>query len=47
MSLWEYQACVEGYQRANNPSHSVNSNPLSDADYEALCALGEKFSGQQ
>lgn len=46
MSLWEFQCRVEGFQRANNPSHSVNSDLLSDAEYENLCALGEEFSGK-
>ena len=43
MSLWQFMACREGYIKANSPSR--NRNPeISDADYDVLCELGERFS---
>ena len=47
MTIWEFQACLEGYQKANTPSHAVNNDPMTDEQYEALCALGDQFNGKQ
>lgn len=41
MTLWEFTACIAGYAKA----HGVkDSRPISDAEYDALEALGEQWN---
>jgi hypothetical protein len=45
LTMWEYMACIEGWNRSQGKVHAVEGGPLSDADYDALCELGESWSG--
>lgn len=42
MTMWEYMACMQGWQRSQG---TASAPPMSDADYEALCRLGEAWNG--
>lgn len=46
MSLWEYMACVKGWNRAQGKGHSVEGAPMSDEAYAALCDLGDRWNGR-
>lgn len=41
MSLWEFEACVDGYAAAHG---GKNQRPITDAEYDKLVALGEKWN---
>ena len=43
MTMWEYMACINGWNRANGASAST---PMSDDDYDALCKLGDMWNGK-
>lgn len=43
MTLWEYMACVQGWNRAQGAG--AKSTPMSDEDYGALCRLGDVWNG--
>ena len=44
MSMWEYMACVSGFNRAQGGGNAHQGAPMSDEEYDALCALGEAWS---
>ena len=44
MTFWEFGACVEGWNRAQGGSHHFRGDPLTDDEYDALCALGDRWS---
>lgn len=44
MSLFEFSACVQGYAKAHSGRPSVKD--MSEGDYEALVALGEKWNAE-
>jgi hypothetical protein len=46
MSLWELEACLDGWNRAQGSGHHYNGGPISDADYEALCEIGDRWNGR-
>lgn len=43
LSLWEFQACLAGWNKSQGKAYSVEGDPMSDAEYDALCALMERF----
>lgn len=43
MTMWEYMACVQGWNRAQGSG--ATSTPMSEDDYEALCRLGDMWNG--
>lgn len=47
MTLWEFSSCVSGYNKAHGKQHSVDGAPMSDAAYDALCALGDRWNGAE
>jgi hypothetical protein len=42
MSLYEFTACVTGYAKAHSAKPS--GKDMSASDYDALCAIGEKWN---
>lgn len=44
MTLWEFQACISGWNKAQGKGHSVEGEPLTDDAYDALCELGESWN---
>lgn len=44
MTMWEYAACVDGWNKAQGGAHAHQGNPLTDAEYDALCALGDRWN---
>lgn len=40
--MWEFEACANGYAEAHGGGRRAPK--LSDADYEALVKLGEKWN---
>ncbi|MEQ3644775.1 MAG: hypothetical protein ABNH17_05545 [Paracoccus sp. (in: a-proteobacteria)] len=44
MTMWEYMACVSGFNRAQGGGNAHQGAPMSDEEYDALCALGEGWS---
>lgn len=42
MTMWEYMACVRGWNRAQGAD---TAPPISDAEYDALCRLGDMWNG--
>lgn len=44
MTLWEFAACVAGYNRAQGGGHHHTGDPITDEEYDALCALGDRWS---
>ncbi len=45
MTPWEFEACVAGYNAAHG-SHKSKATAMSDDDYDALCALGDKWNSE-
>lgn len=45
LSMWEYQACIHGWNKSQSKTYSVEGDPLTDADYDALCELGDDWNG--
>jgi hypothetical protein len=45
MTLWEYMACVSGWNRAQSGGHAHNGDPMTDEEYDKLCELGDKWNG--
>ncbi|WP_206614763.1 hypothetical protein [Paenirhodobacter populi] len=45
LTLWEFSACVVGWNKSQGKSHSVEGEPLSDEAYDALCELGDSWNG--
>lgn len=43
MTMWEYMACVKGWNRVNGGGDA--GTPMSDEDYDALCRLGDMWNG--
>lgn len=43
MTMWEHMACVKGWNRANGSGDK--GIPMTDQDYDALCALGDAWNG--
>lgn len=43
MTMWEYMACVRGWNRAQGNGHSYNGT-MTDEEYDALCALGDRWN---
>lgn len=46
LTLWEFSACVDGWNKSQSKAHSVEGDPMSDSDYDALCALGDMWNGR-
>lgn len=46
MTMWEYLACVDGWNKSQGKAHSVDGEPLTDEAYDALCELGEIWNGR-
>ena len=44
MTVWEFAACVEGFNRANNPKQDAPD--MTPEEYDALCELGDMWSAQ-
>lgn len=44
MTMWEYMACVQGWNRANGGE--TGGSQMSDEDYDALCRLGDMWNGR-
>lgn len=44
MTMWEYLACVGGWNRAQGSGHAHNGGSMTDEQYDALAALGERWS---
>lgn len=44
MTMWEYAACVDGWNRAQGSGHAHQGDPMTDAEYDALCALGDRWN---
>ena len=44
MTMWEYMACVQGWNRANGGA--TGGSQMSDEDYDALCRLGDMWNGR-
>ena len=44
MTLWEFGACVAGWNRAQSNGRAHNGDPMTDDEYDALVALGERWS---
>lgn len=44
MTWWEYAACLHGWNKNHGKRHSVENEPMSDEQYEALCDLGDMWS---
>lgn len=47
MTMWEFNSCVSGYNKAQGKRHSVVGDPMSDEAYEALSALGDMWNGAE
>ncbi len=45
MTMWEYMARLDGWNRSQKGGHKVEGGPMSDADYDALCQIGEAWNG--
>lgn len=45
MTFWEFQACMQGWNKAQGGGHHYNGDPLTDAEYDALCELGDMWNG--
>ncbi|WP_406720367.1 hypothetical protein RPE78_09135 [Thioclava litoralis] len=45
MTLWEYLACLDGWNRSQGKGHAHEGGPMTDADYDALCELGDMWNG--
>lgn len=43
MTIWEYLACVRGWNRAQGNGHKHSGDPMTDDEYDALVALGERW----
>ena len=39
MTLWEYSACIEGWNRAQGNGAGSENPPLTDEQYDALCDI--------
>ncbi len=44
MTFWEFSACVDGWNRAQGSGHAHSEDPLTDDEYDALCALVERWN---
>ena len=44
MTMWEYMACVSGWNRAQGGGYAHQGEPISDEEYDALVARGERWS---
>lgn len=45
MSLWEFSACMDGWNRSQGGGHHHQGDPFTDEEYDALVALGESWNG--
>lgn len=43
MTMWEYMACVKGWNRAQGGGHAHNGT-MTDEEYDALCELGDRWN---
>lgn len=43
MTWWEFGACVDGWNRSQGGKHH-NGDPLSDDEYDALCAIADRWN---
>lgn len=46
LTLWEYLACIEGWNRSQRKGHAYEGSQLTDEAYDALCELGESWNGR-
>lgn len=45
LTMWEYLACVEGWNKSQGKAHAYEGSALTDDAYDALCDLGETWNG--
>lgn len=43
MTLWEFEACADGYAEAHGGKRAPQ---ISDEDYQALVSLGERWNSE-
>lgn len=41
LTFWEFAAAVDGWNRAQGDGHAYRGDPMTDNDYDALCARVE------
>lgn len=46
MTLWEYMACVSGWNRANSSGHAHQGDPISDEEYDRVCKIMDGIDGR-
>lgn len=46
MTLWEYMACVKGWNRAQGGGHAHEGDPISDEEYDRVCKLMDGIDGR-
>lgn len=44
MTMWEFTACVDGWNRAQGSGHAHSGEPMSGEEYDALCALADRWN---
>lgn len=45
MTMWEYMACVQGWNRSQSDGKGHRGKPMTDDEYDALCEKMEQLNG--